>query len=319
MRKPLRAIVVGLGPMGRRHVRAYMDVASVELASVELVGVVDRHRERAQQVGAELGIVAFADLDAALASLQPDVVTVATAPHQHAEVAHLAAGNGAHILVEKPLAPTMPAALEISNLAASKIVVAAGHSERHRASTSEFLRRVTNNEIGEIRIIRTRRTGPPPAHDHKIGASLDLAIHDLDIVRALIGDSEVVAISGSPKIPHGGKYEESLEGCLTFASGAIAEIQVDRTCSVRNRIVEVVGSDGCLRLDLLADTIETGTQVGRHPAGVAWNSPESVGGPDAIESEIADFLRAVRLGTAPLVTGHDGAQAVRLALALVER
>jgi predicted dehydrogenase len=109
MSKKIRVIVVGCGNMGSSHARAYH-----RLGGFELVGLVDAYPAAREKLADELGGVAqFDDFETALAATRPDAVAVCTYPDTHARLAIRSMEAGAHVFVEKPIAPSVEEAEKV--------------------------------------------------------------------------------------------------------------------------------------------------------------------------------------------------------------
>lgn len=116
MYQKLKVLVVGCGNMGKSHARAYH-----QLAQFEIVGLVSRGPASREALSKELGgLPTFSDFDTALATTQPNVVSINTYPETHAEYAKKSLAAGAHLFVEKPLANTVEEAQEIVDMAQAK-------------------------------------------------------------------------------------------------------------------------------------------------------------------------------------------------------
>ena len=179
----IRAAVIGVGAMGRNHARVYQ-----EIKEVELVAVADSDIVLAQEAARLRGGQAYADYGAMLGEVKPDVVTVAVPTHVHYQVVLDALGAGCHVLVEKPIAATLEEGQRMIDRAAElDLLLVVGHIERYNPAVIELKRRLDAGEIGHIFQIHTRRLGPFPARVRDVGVVVDLAPHDLDILRYLTG------------------------------------------------------------------------------------------------------------------------------------
>lgn len=131
MTQPLRVLVVGLGHMGLSHARAYGKLDGFALAGLCARGVADRH----DLPPSWAGVPRFADYGEALATLEPDIVSINTWPDTHADFAVRAFESGAHVFIEKPLAETVADARRVVEAAVRrkrKLVV--GYALRHHPS-----------------------------------------------------------------------------------------------------------------------------------------------------------------------------------------
>ncbi|HEU5323952.1 MAG TPA: Gfo/Idh/MocA family oxidoreductase, partial [Methylomirabilota bacterium] len=170
-----RAGVVGVGHMGQYHALVY-----AELWDVDLVGVVDIDAERAAAVARHYDTRVLADHRDLIGEV--DVVSVAVPTEQHFHVARDLLEAGVGVLVEKPIAPTLEEARELFAIARrSGAALQVGHVERFNGAVQE-LRSIVQRPI----LVESRRLGPFVPRVQKDTVVMDLMIHDLDIVLALV-------------------------------------------------------------------------------------------------------------------------------------
>src|SRR5207237_3454239 len=207
----VRAAVVGAGHMGQYHGRVY-----AELSDVDLVGIVDIDPARAGAVAAQYDTEALTDHRALIGRV--DVVSVAVPTEQHFHVARDLLEAGVSVLVEKPMAPTLDEARELYAIARrSSAVLEVGHVERFNGAVQE-LRKIVDRPL----LIESRRLGPFVPRVQKDTVVMDLMIHDLDIVLALV-DSPPRRIAAFGAAVVSGAIDVATVQ-LGFESGAIATI-----------------------------------------------------------------------------------------------
>lgn len=319
----LKAAVIGVGSIGRNHARVYR-----ESALSKLVGVVDSNPETAAQVGQMLNVPHYSDLDALLNEAKPDVVTIAVPTEHHLAAAKQAIAQGVHVLVEKPIAPTLAEAQEMIALAeAAGVVLAVGHIERHNPAITQLIERVKDGALGKIFQLHARRIGPFPARIRDVGVLLDLATHDLDIMAAVVNQppQRVFAetLSGINT-----DREDMVNGMVRFADGAIGVIDINWLTPTKVRELTVIGAKGMFRANYLSQELYF---YENDAAPGAWDSLSVLRGVgegnvvgfkvnrvEPLKAEIEDFIMAVQTNGQAKVTGYDGLQAVRLAQAMIE-
>jgi predicted dehydrogenase len=303
----LRVGVVGVGHLGRHHARI---LAALE--GVQLVAVVDRVPERARDVAASVGVEALVDSRDLVGRV--DAVTVAVPTEQHLEVALPFVQRGDAVLVEKPIARSLAEADELVAAArASGAILGVGHTERYNPAVAAVLPLVTSP-----RFIEVHRLGVFPDRSLDIDVVFDLMIHDLDVILSLVR-SEVTGIEavGVPVLTP--KYDIA-NARLRFASGCIANVTASRISRDRVRKIRFFQPDAYLSIDYAAQEVEAWRLV-----RVDGGRPRIEGGPIAVERdeplrrELADFTRAARQRTAPLVDGNAGRTALELATRIAER
>jgi len=194
--------VVGAGSIATAHLDAY-----AAEADAELVAVVDRHPERATALASRYGIPeVYTSLPRALEDERVQAVSVCTANESHAELAVAALRAGRHVLVEKPLATTVPDAVAIQDAARrSGTVVQVGFVRRFSGNVVTLKRFVDAGDLGEIyygRASNLRRAGHPGgwygARERSGGGPLiDIGSHVLDLCWYLMGRPEPVTVTGN--------------------------------------------------------------------------------------------------------------------------
>jgi len=276
------------------------------LPDVELVGVVDVNRPRAEQIAADVGAQAF--VDAADVADRVDAAFVAVPTEAHGTVAIPLLERGIPVLIEKPLARTVAEIDTILEAASrSGACVAVGHTERYNPAV-----RTARPLITQPRFIEVHRLGVFPDRSLDIDVVFDLMIHDLDIVLSLVG-SEVSAID-AVGIPVLTQKIDIANVRLRFASGCIANLTASRISRDRVRKIRLFQPDMYVSIDYGLQELEVWRLV-RSPN----QRPSIEGGKvevkqdEPLKRELEDFVRAVRTGGSPEVTGQDGRRVVGLA------
>jgi len=324
----IRAGVVGVGSMGRNHARVWS-----ELSDVTLVGVADTDEVAREQVRKRFRVPVFGDLQQLLLECRPDVVSIAVPTHAHAAIASLAIAAGVHVLVEKPIASTKQEAKALIHEARARgVVFAVGHIERHNPAVVELKRRLDSGALGRVLYIEARRWSPYPERIGDVGVALDLATHDVDVMRFLTG-SEVVSICGGRVIRVSGRNEDLVIAVLSFGNGVLGLIDSNRITPTKTRELTVLGEDGMARVDYLLQDLsmyqngagaakETDWDSLRVFKGVSEGEMLKVGieRQEPLKLELEAFIRAVRGDTASvhMASGEDGLAALDVVLQVLE-
>jgi len=303
----LRLAVIGVGHLGRHHAR----IAST-LEGAQLVAVVDTNEERAAAASAATGAPARADYRDIIGEV--DAVTIAVPTEQHRDLALPFLERGVAVLVEKPMARSISEARELVDAArASGATLAVGHTERYNPAVGVVLPLVTSP-----RFIEVHRLGAFPDRSLDIDVVFDLMIHDLDIILALVGtEVESIEAVGVPVLTP--RYDIA-NARLRFAGGCIANVTASRISKERVRKIRFFQPDAYISIDYAAQEVE-GWRLVRKDGG----RPSIEGGPLPVERdeplrrEIADFVRAVRAKSAPIVDGPAGLRALDLATRIAEK
>src|SRR5947207_2825124 len=210
----MRVAVVGVGSLGREHVRIYAELAAAGL--VDFVGVNDVLAGAARKIAEKYGVPAFDSVGEAAAA--SDGLSVVTPTTTHYELARALLKQGKHVLVEKPMTDNAAQAAELVQLSRqNRCVLQVGHVERFNP-VFQYLESVAT----EPRFIETHRLSPYPARSTDIGVVLDLMIHDLDVVLAFV-KSPVVNVD-AVGIPVLSKSEDIANARLRFANGRVANL-----------------------------------------------------------------------------------------------
>jgi len=311
--KPIRTAVVGVGHFGSFHAEKY-----AADPRAELVAVVDADAARAQAVAARLGTRALSD-PAALAGAV-DAVSIAVPTAAHHPVARFFLDRGVHVLVEKPFTATVAEADDlIARARAGGLVLQVGHLERFFCAESGILAAVTAPVFIEaLRIAEFRPRGAD------VSVVLDLMIHDIDLVAALVGApvSRVDAV-GAPVFS---ASEDIVNARLVFENGCVATITASRVAFRSERKVRVFQPEGLLTIDLLERRVRSVRKSAADGSGGSGGSgapgldvtgfdvtERDLGRRDTLKAQIGGFLEAVATGGRPVVTGEDGRAAVVIA------
>ncbi len=321
----LRAAVIGLGAMGANHARVYR-----EIEGTELVAVADTDAMRisaATGAGATRG---YADFERLLDEERPDLVSVCVPTMLHLDIGSRVIERGVPLLVEKPLAATLDEGRQLRDLAArADVLMTAGHIERFNPAVIELKRRLSAGELGRVFQVHARRVGPFPQRVRDVGVVLDLAPHDIDVMRWLL-ESEVARVHAETEQRINTEHEDMLVGMLRFANGVVGVLDINWLTPTKIRELSVLGERGMFRVDYLARELtffENDAAAQRQPADWAARHLKGVSeGPihaipiekrEPLRVELEAFVYAVRHGTPPAVTPDDALAAIAASEALV--
>ena len=255
----IRAGVVGVGHMGQYHARVY-----AELWDVDLVGVVDIDGDRAADVARHYDTRAFADHRDLIGLV--DVVSVAVPTEQHVHVARDLLEAGIGVLVEKPITPTIEEARDLFATARRcRAALQVGHVERFNGAVQE-LKKIVEQPI----LIESRRLGPFVSRVQKDTVVMDLMIHDLDIVLALV-PSPPRRLAAFGVNVHS-EVTDVANVQLWFESGTIATITASRATEEKIRTLAITQPDAYVLLDYLVQDI----QIHRRAAQEALPNREAI-------------------------------------------
>jgi predicted dehydrogenase len=312
----LRVGIAGAGHFGRYH--ALKVAASTR---TKLSGIHDPDLERAKTVGWEAGTQAMAYADLLDAS---DAVIVAAPAEVHYDLASRALRAGKHVLVEKPIAATLAQADELGALAKERgLVLQVGHLERFSAAYQAMA-----GKIGAPLYIEATRIAPFKPRGTDVSVILDLMIHDLDLVLALI-DSEIESVD-AVGAPVASAFEDIANARLRFRNGAVATITASRISPRTERRMRIFAQNSYMAADFAARKLtviarapgaDGALPAGQQPVpGVAGFGIEDVSWEDhdSLAAEHAAFAASVLDGAPVLVDAAVGRRALAAALVVGE-
>ena len=306
--KQMRIGVVGAGHFGRFHA---LKVASSPRAA--LSGIYDIDPARAALVGREAGGAPALDLAALLAA--SDAVIIAAPAELHHGLATLALQAEKHVLVEKPIAATLAQADSLAALASAKnLVLQVGHLLRFSAEHRAISQRITRPLY-----IEATRIAPYKPRGTDVSVILDLMIHDLDLVLALV-DSEIESVDAIGAAVSSAS-EDIANARVRFANGCVAAITASRISIKTDRRMRLFSQEGYLSADFGArKLVMIGRERGMPLPGTGGFRREEISWKDhdAMEAEHAGFIAACLDGAPVLVDAAAGRRALAAALAVAE-
>ena len=314
----LRVAVIGVGHLGKIHARLLRGVEGAEL-----VGIVDPVEAARDAVREELKVPAFAD-HRELAG-QIDAAIIATPTRFHHAVAAELLEKGIHVLIEKPITPSVADAQELVTLAERhSLVLQVGHVERFNPA---FV--AAQPHISDPKYIEISRTAPYTCRSVDVGVVLDLMIHDLDLVLALT-KSEVISVAALGSAVFG-PNEDWAQARLTFQNGCVANLTASRISPTVQRSLSAHWQSGSANIDFAAKraNVISHRPVEQEPLDVLRATAAEqahikehlfqdylplhelpIVDSNAILEEQRDFASSIRDSRQPRVTGLDGLRAL---------
>jgi predicted dehydrogenase len=309
--------VIGVGHLGSHHARIYNQMGECNLKAVfDIDPVSNAEAARRFSLPVCSGVEELLD--------RVEALSICTPTETHFEVARIAVGHRRHILVEKPVCASDDDAQALVELARENGVVGAvGHVERFNPAVAGVRER-----IGRPRFIEAHRLNQFAPRCLETNVILDLMIHDIDLVRWLVGAEPVeIRAAGVPVLSH----TDDIANCrMSFPDGCIANLTASRISMTPMRKIRVFSQDHYASFDLLAKSVDSYHlfDADAHPDDQQYRTVASAEGRriarwsaplptyDALEAELADFLDAIAARRAPRVTLAEGAKSLRVALAV---
>ncbi len=318
MSAPLRLGVAGVGSLGFHHARI-----GRELDGVQFAGVHDTDAARLAEVADKLEVKAYDRLEGLIE--EADALVIAVPTRAHEEVALRAIEAGLHVLIEKPIAPSLEAAdaiLAAAERAGTRVQI--GHVERFNGAI-----RAAEPYLDELLFVESHRLAPFGPRGTDVAVVLDLMIHDLDLVMSL-ARQPVTAIAAAG-IPVLSPSPDIANARIEFEGGGVANLTASRVSMERLRKFRFFQPSGYLSLDLAAGRgeflrlkegvrLEPGSHMTAESLLSVVERIEIVGdGAEPLRAELEAFVAAVR-GEAPVkVSGADGRRALAVALEIMDR
>jgi predicted dehydrogenase len=307
--------------MGRNHARVWPTIPGVELVALadpDATALEDALR-RAQPRTAEGHPAprAYRDPAAMLAEESLDLVSVVAPTSLHLPIVLAALEAGAHVLVEKPIAATRDEAERmIAAAEQSGCVLTVGHIERFNPAIRELRRRLAAGELGRIFQVRATRLGPFPARIRDVGVVVDLAPHDLDVMRFLL-DSDPVRVYAETERRIHTEHEDLFVGVMKFANGALGVLDINWLTPTKKRTLSVTGERGMYEADYLSQDLVFYANPVDQSVAEGVSEVRAIERREPLLVELEAFAQAVREGGPPPVDPREAMVALLLARALV--
>ena len=315
---PVRVGLVGLGSMGKNHLRVLS-----EHPDFDLVAVADKD-VKLRKDAATFFTKGYSSAAKMIEGADLEAIVVASPTVTHTEIAMLAIRSGIPALIEKPLASTYEAAYELYQLSERlRVPVQVGHVERYNPAVLLLGELLKGGTLSEVYSATSTRAGPLPERIRDVGVTIDLATHDVDILSWIIGERPTRVYAESTQQLHA-VHEDLTYGLLKFPSGKVGMLEVNWLTPAKRRSLRVLGKEGMFELDYLTQEL-TWTQANGGTTLLDGYAPMITGGStelliekkEPLKAQLDEFLSVIRTGKRPYVSAEDGAWAVRIAQALL--
>ena len=299
----LKCAVIGTGYLGKYHAEKY-----AALEGCELVAVVDINEQAAKEVAEKNGAQALTDYKSLLGNI--DAVSIVVPTHLHHQVSRDFLNAGTHVLVEKPITVTVEEADELITIAKEKnVILQVGHLERFNPAVLGL------DKEAKPLFIEAHRLSPFNPRANDVSVVLDLMIHDIDIILALIdSDIEKIDASGTAVLTQG---TDIANARLTFKNGCVANVTASRISMKMERKMRMFRPCSYISVDFQNKVLtkhRTGDKE-MFPGVPEIVSEESVfESGDALMEEIKHFVSCIKTGDNPLVSGEEGRRALQTAI-----
>jgi predicted dehydrogenase len=316
----IRCGVAGVGSLGQHHARIY-----AALPGAELTGIFEASDQRAAEICAKYNCRRFATIEELGAAC--DAVSVVVPTDRHAEVALPLLAQKTHLLIEKPICATLEEAESVVAAAREQgCLVQVGHIE-HFNPVMAFMEK----SVSAPQYITAERLAPYQPRGTEVGVVLDLMIHDIGIVMALV-KSPITRID-SVGVTVLSKSEDIANARIEFANGCVANLSASRMSTKKQREIRIFQSDAYLSLDFMnqeghlvkkSDIIAYGLKmkIGLVKAGdlsAIPVKPIPIEKGEPLALELADFVKSVREAKQPKVGAAEGKSALEVAITITDQ
>lgn len=296
----VRIGIIGVGYLGTQHARilSYLEEA-------ELKAVADIDFQKALQIGNRHGVRYFQNYEEMIDDI--DAAVVATDTSAHFSVSMNLLKQGKHVLVEKPITASVEQGEQLVEIAAkNNLIFQVGHLERFNPAVE-----AVENMISEPKFIEVQRLGSFSARSLDIDVVLDLMIHDLDIILALIKD-DVVAIKSSG-IHVVSEKTDIANARLEFKSGCVATLTASRVHQGKVRKLRIFEPTSYYSIDYIDQEVKIFPLDGRQTDIKTLKIQKE----EPLKKELKNFLECIEAGKNTKVTGAEGLRALRLAYSVI--
>ena len=323
MTKNIKVAVIGAGMMGKNHMKTYKS-----LTGVELVGVYDIFPEAAKAAAETFGIRAFSSMEEVAENVE--AVSVVTTSVTHADVGEFFLNKGIHCMMEKPLACTEEECQRLISAAAkNNVVLLVGHIERFNPAVEQMGKLLS--DTSKIRSLTAQRMSAASGRITDVDVSMDLMIHDVEVIQSLVKSPVVNIQAASVKTKESPMGKDYITALLEFENGATANITASRITQARVRTLTVTTDTNYIDMDFINQSINVHSQ-GRMPYVNPENIPEwmNYGLKGSVEqlfiptnqplsAELNHFLSCVRGEATPRISGQNALDALRVIWKIQEK
>lgn len=298
----VRLGVIGVGYLGQHHARIYSEIEGSQLAAV-----VDTDRKKADSYAEKYGCAAHVDYREILHDV--DALSIVTPTTSHYSIALDCLRAGKDVLIEKPITVSVEEADELIKEAEKRgCIVQVGHLERYNPAVL-----FASDMIREPLFIESERLSPYLGRGTDVDVTLDLMIHDVDIILSLVAlpVREIKAVGAKVL---SGKIDVA-KAWIEFEKGCTALVTVSRLSPEKLRRLKVFQKDSYLSIDYQNTEVK---RYFRNGKGISSETvkPEKC---EPLKEELKDFVSCVRERRRPKVSACEGRDALKVVMEITEK
>ena len=313
--------VIGVGVMGKNHVRALS-----EIQKVTSIIISDVDKQKIGEIISKFDIAkTYNDYKEMLKNEKLDGVIISVPPTFHKRIVLDCIDAGVNVLVEKPISHDLEEAQEMIDEAKKKgIIFLVGHIERFNPVVSKIKELIEQGKLGEIYLVNTIRIGPFPKrlYGFQEGVLIDISVHDIDVIRYLAGEIKQVY----SQLIFLGKQEVYARCLFELEKGIKSSSEFSWISPKRSRTIEIYGTRGMLRGDYFSQELtfyenndsdtDAALTKGNVSAGNITNIP--VNKQEPLKVELASFIDCIKNNKKPIISSEDAKRALEIALSVLE-
>lgn len=299
--------VIGVGYLGQHHARIYSEL-SMQSNDIRLAAVVDPDRDRAEQIANKYGCKAYSDYTEILNSV--DALSIASPTTTHYKIAMSAITAGKDVLIEKPITVTVEEADHL--IAASEkagTIIQTGHLERFNPVVS-----AAQSLITKPIFIEAERISPFLGRGTDVDITLDLMIHDIDIILAILGQKSIKDIKATGANIMTDNIDIA-KAWLNFEGGIQALATASRISTKKSRKLSIFQNESYLLVDYQNMEIKRFFKNGSE----MLNETIDIEKKEPLKEELKDFIDCVKTRRRPLVSAIEGRNALKIAIQIGEK
>ena len=247
MTRKVKTAVIGIGNMGRNHVRIYSHISN-------LVAIADVDSSVGEKVAKEYSVPLYKNYQEMLDKEKPEAISVVVPTQNHREVALVCLERQIPTIVEKPLAANMKDAMDmVSSARKNKTFLMVGHIERFNPAVIRLKRLINEKKLGSIVSVLVVRVGISPPRSLHSDVTFDLAIHDIDVCNYLLDEYPTYSTIIKRKIS-----EDNIADSATVVlkyKHTTAMIQTNWITPIKIRKLYITGTEAYAELDYISQEL----------------------------------------------------------------
>ena len=297
----VRVGVIGVGYLGQHHARIFSGIDGVEL-----VGVADTETVQAGKIAEKYGCKPFDDYTDLVGAC--DALSIVTPTTTHHAIAMVCLNAGKDLFVEKPITESLEEAREIIEAAEKNgLILQVGHLERYNPAIV-----AATAMIKAPKFIEAERLSPFLGRGIDVDVTLDLMIHDIDIVLSMVR-SKVKEIRATGDSVITGKIDV-VKAWLEFESGCKALVTASRLATEKSRKLRIHQEDSYISIDYQSQEVR---RYFKHGTDVSFDVVKSEN-KEPLKEELRDFISCLQSRRKPVVTGKEALDALEIVLKISE-